>query len=231
MNYLQRISTSLLYIELYFFSVAQSQNNAGVAATVNGVKIFSKDLDTMVKTAESSGAKDSPELRGAILNDLVIREAILQDVKKNNLEKRGDNEARVKMATQNILIDLWFAEFMKAHPITDNELRTEYDRQAAITKDGKNSNEYKISQIVLGTEADANDIINKLNSGDFSLSQLAREKSLDKQSGANGGEMPNWVLPDQFVPPMGDTVVALSKGRVAKQICSHQFRVACNSIG
>ena len=138
----------------------------------------------------------------------------MQDVKKNNLEKRGDNESRIKIANQNILIDLWFAEFMKAHPITDTEIRAEYDRQAAITKEGKNSNEYKISQIILGSESDANDVIAKLNSGS-NFNQLAKEKSLDKQSAANGGEIPNWILPDQLVPPLGDTVIGLTKGKVA----------------
>jgi peptidyl-prolyl cis-trans isomerase C len=112
------------------------------------------------------------------------------------------------------LIDLWFAEFMKAHPITDSEIRAEYERQAAITKDGKNSNEYKISQIVVATETDANDVITKLNGGS-NFNQLAKDKSLDKQSAANGGEITNWILPDQLVPPLGDTVVGLTKGKVS----------------
>jgi peptidyl-prolyl cis-trans isomerase C len=210
----QSILISVLTLCISSPAIAQTQAPSTVAATVNGVKVFNKDLDLMVKAAEASGAKDSPDLRNAILNDLVIREAILQDVKKNSLEKRGDNEARIKIANQNILIDLWFAEFMKAHPITDAEIRAEYDRQAAITKDGKNSNEYKISQIVVATEADANDVITKLNGGS-NFNQLAKEKSLDKQSAANGGEITNWILPDQLVPPLGDTVVGLTKGKVS----------------
>jgi peptidyl-prolyl cis-trans isomerase C len=210
----QSVLVSILTLCISSASIAQTQPSSAVAATVNGVKVFNKDLDLMVKAAEASGAKDSPDLRNAILNDLVIREAILQDVKKNSLEKRGDNEARIKIANQNILIDLWFAEFMKAHPITEAEIRAEYDRQAAITKDGKNSNEYKISQIVVATEADANEVITKLNGGS-NFNQLAVDKSLDKQSAANGGEITNWILPDQLVPPLGDTVVGLTKGKVS----------------
>jgi len=210
----QSILASVLMLCMSSVVFAQTQSSNGVAATVNGVKVFNKDLELMVKTAEASGAKDSPDLRNAILNDLVIREAILQDVKKNGLEKRGDNEARIKIANQNILIDLWFAEFMKANPITDSEIRAEYDRQAAITKEGKNSNEYKISQIIVGSEAEANDVITKLNSGS-NFNQLAKEKSIDKQSAANGGEIPNWILPDQLLPPLGDTVVGLIKGKVS----------------
>lgn len=210
----QYVLASVIAMSISTVSVAQTTSNAGVAATVNGVKVFNKDLDIMVKAAEASGAKDSPDLRNAILNDLVIREAILQDVKKNNLEKRGDNEARIKIANQNILIDLWFAEFMKAHPINESELRAEYDRQAALTKEGKNSNEYKISQIILPTENEANDVLNKLNGG-ANFSQIAKEKSLDKQSALNGGEIPNWILPDQLVQPLGDLVISLTKGKLS----------------
>ena len=207
---------SLLAMSISTTLVAQTTTNSGVAATVNGVKVLNKDLDMMVKAAEASGAKDSPDLRNSILNDLVIREAILQDVKKNSLEKRSDNEARIKIANQNILIDLWFSEFMKSHPVNESELRAEYDRQAALTKDGKNSNEYKISQIILATEAEANEVISKLNSG-TNFGQLAKEKSLDKQSGVNGGEISSWILPDQLVPPLGDTVITLTKGKLSSK--------------
>ena len=203
-----------LVMALSSLPLVNAQNTASVAATVNGKNVLVKEVDAMVKAAQASGTKDSPELRNAILNDLVVREAILQDVKKNALEKRGDNEARVKMATQNILIDLWFVEFLKTHPILEEELKTEYDRQAGLTKEGKNSNEYKISQIVLTTELAAKEVINQLNVGG-SFSQLAREKSIDKQSGALGGEISTWALPDQLVPPLGDTVLALAKGGVA----------------
>lgn len=200
------LSSNVMYV--------QAQNNAGVAATVNGSKIYTKDLDLMVKNVTASGAKDSPELRNNILSDLVVREAILQDVKKTNLEKQGDNATRVKIAQQNILMDLWFADYIKSHPITDKDLHAEYDHQASLTKEGKNSNEYRISQIVVASEADADDILTKISNG-ASFSALAKEKSLDKQSGANGGEIGNWVLPDQVLPPMGDTIASLSKGKVA----------------
>jgi peptidyl-prolyl cis-trans isomerase C len=214
----QYVLIGLLAMGVSHAVVAQTAANSAVVATVNGVKVLTKDLDMMVKAAEATGAKDSPDLRSAILNDLVVREAILQDVKKNSLEKRGDNEARIKIANQNILIDLWFSEFMKAHPINEPELRAEYDRQAALTKDGKNSNEYKISQIILATENEANDVLNKLNGG-ANFSQMAKEKSLDKQSAVNGGEISSWILPDQLVPPLGDTVIGLTKGKlVAKPV-------------
>ena len=89
----------------FFFlglNTAYAQNNAVVV--VNGNKIMQKEVDVIVKNAVARGAKDSPELRQAIVNDLILREAILQDVKKNGIEKKGDNPEKIKLAQQQVLL-------------------------------------------------------------------------------------------------------------------------------
>ena len=156
---------SLLGIATLFFlgiSTAQAQNAAVVV--VNGTKIMQKEVDVIAKNAVLRGAKDSPELRQAIVNDLILREAILQDVKKNSIDKKGDNPEKIKLAQQQVLQELWFEEYLKAHPISEVDVRSDYDRQFNLTKDGKNSNEYKISQIIVSNESEAKDIISQINS-------------------------------------------------------------------
>jgi len=198
----------------FFFlglNTAYAQNNAVVV--VNGNKIMQKEVDVIVKNAVARGAKDSPELRQAIVNDLILREAILQDVKKNGIEKKGDNPEKIKLAQQQVLQELWFEDYLKAHPITESEVRADYDRQLNLTKEGKNSNEYKLSQIIVASEGEANDIISQINSG-VSFEKLAKEKSLEKTTGSQGGALPNWVLPDMVLQPLGDALVGLSKGKL-----------------
>lgn len=53
--------------------------------TVNGSKITSAQVDQWVVASVSEGAKDTPELRQSIVNDLVLREAVAQDAKKTDL--------------------------------------------------------------------------------------------------------------------------------------------------
>ncbi len=185
----------------------------GVLGTVNGSPITKKQLDDWVKNAVANGAKDTPELRQSLLNEVVVREAVLQDVKKAGLVSKENNEFKVRVAQQNVLMDLWFAEYFKSHQVTESDVKAEYDRQVSLTRDGRNSNEYKLSQILVATESEAEAIISKLNSGS-SFESLARERSLDKTSAAQGGAI-NWVLPDQIMPPIGDIVINLSKGKIA----------------
>ena len=194
-----------------FFSVtAQAQGSGQVLGVVNGGKVYVKQLEDWVKNAVANGATDSPELRKSIADELVVREAILQDVKKTGLATSPENDFKVKVAQQNILLDVWFANYFQKNPITEQAIKAEYDRELNLSKDPKNANEYKISQIVVANEKDAEDIINKLNLG-TSFETLAKDKSLDRNSAAQGGSI-NWALAGQFLPPVGDAVMALSKG-------------------
>jgi peptidyl-prolyl cis-trans isomerase C len=220
------ISTALSFT-LGGLGHAQTQASQ-VLGSVNGVKIYVKQLDEWVKNAVANGAKDDSGLRQQLINEIVVREAVLQEVKRSGLAVKPENDFKIKVAQQNVLMDLWFAEYFKNHPISDADVKAEYDRQANLTKDGRNSNEYKVSQILVSSEKDAEDIINKLNSGS-SFESLARDKSLDKTSAQNGGSV-NWAFPDQLMSPIGDIVLTLSKSKftqkpVKTQIGWHVIRL------
>lgn len=195
------------------FAMSFAHAQSGTIVSVNGTKITQKDVDDVVRNATARGAKDTPELRQAITNDLVIREALNQDIKKSGIEKKGDNPAKIKAAQQQILQELWFEDYFQRHPIPESDVRAEYDRLAATTKDGKNSNEYKFSQIVVATEAEANDIIKQINGG-ASFETIAKQKSIDQSTAAQGGAIPSWIMPDMVVPPLGDSLSTLSKGKI-----------------
>jgi len=207
------VFSSFLVVALPY-SVAQAQTNAtGVIVTVNGTKIMQKEVDGIIKNAIARGAQDSAELRQVIVNDLILKEAILQDVKKMGIDKKGDNPEKIKLAQQQFLQELWFEDYLKGHPINESDVKADYDRQANLTKEGRNSNEYKVSQIVVASEAEATSLITQINGG-ASFEKLAKEKSLEKSSGAQGGAISNWVLPDMVVAPLGDTLVNLTKGKL-----------------
>lgn len=197
------------------FSRLTHAQSSAVLGSVNGSKIYLKQLDEWVKNALDGGAADSPELRQSLLNELVIREAVLQDAKKNGLASRPENEFKIRVASQNALMDLWFAEYFQRHPLAESDLKVEYDKQIELTKSGRNSNEYKVSQILLASEKDAEQVIIRINAG-ASFEQVAKEKSLDKSTASNGGVV-NWALPDQLMSPIGDLVMNLSKGKINGQ--------------
>ena len=67
---------------------------------------------------------------------------------------------------------------------------------------------------MVATEAEAQDIIKQINAG-TKFETLAKEKSLEKVSGAQGGVV-GWVFPSQLTPPINDLIVNLGKGKVTQ---------------
>ena len=196
-------------------TVASAYSQSGpVLTTVNGSKIFTSQLNEMVALAVANGAKDSPELRQNVLDDLVVREVISQDIRKTGLLNKDNNALKLKLAQQNTLLDLWFEEYFKKNPVTESDIRAEYDRQAALSKEAQNSKQYEVSQIQVATEAEAAEIIQQINKG-AKFETLAKDKSVEKISGAQGG-LVGWVLPAQLAPPINMLIVNLDKGKVTQ---------------
>ena len=185
-----------------------------VLMTINGSKIYTSQVNEMVSMAVANGAKDSPELRQNILNDLMVREVITQDIKKTGLLNKDNNALKLKLAQQNTMLELWFAEYFKKNPVTESDVRAEYGRQALLSKEPQNSKQYEVSQIQVATEVEATEIIQKINKG-AKFEALAKDKSLEKISGAQGGVV-GWVLPAQLAAPINTLIVNLGKGQVTQ---------------
>ena len=194
-------------------AIAYAQSGP-VLTTVNGSKIFTSQLNEMVALSVANGAKDSPELRQNLLDDLVLREVISQDIRKTGLLNKDNNALRLKLAQQNTLLELWFEEYLKKNPVTESDIRAEYDRQVALSKEPQNSKQYEVSQIQVATEAEANEIIQQINKG-AKFETLAKDKSVEKISAAQGG-LVGWVLPAQLAPPINTLIVNLDKGKVTQ---------------
>jgi peptidyl-prolyl cis-trans isomerase C len=208
------LSKALITFSLLGAVITANAQSGPVLITINGSKIYTSQLNEMVTMAVANGAKDSPELRQNLLDDLVAREVITQDIKKTGLLNKDSNALKLKLAQQNTLLELWFEEYFKKNPVTESDVRAEYDRQAALSKEPQNSKQYEVSQIQVATEAEATEIIQQINKG-AKFETLAKDKSLEKISGAQGGVV-GWVLPAQLASPINTLIVNLGKGQVAQ---------------
>jgi peptidyl-prolyl cis-trans isomerase C len=211
---LKTLFKALIAFSLLGAVISANAQSGPVLITINGSKIYTSQLNEMVTMAVANGAKDSPELRQNLLDDLMAREVISQDIKKTGLLNKDNNALKLKLAQQNTLLELWFAEYFKKNPVTESDVRAEYDRQVAFSKEPQNSKQYEVSQIQVATEAEATEIIQQINKG-AKFETLAKDKSLEKVSGAQGGVV-GWVLPAQLASPINTLIVNLGKGQVAQ---------------
>ncbi len=190
----------------FAYAEEKSKLPSGAAAVVNGVTISDKTLDKIVKANVAQGQKESPELRKVILDELVARELFIQAANKQGLDKTPEVQERLAQLRQDLLIAALEGDYLKKHPITDSDLKAEYDRQINLIGD---SQEYNLKQIIVANEADAKAIISALKRGE-SFEKIAKEKSLDpsKEQGGNLG----WVLAKQIIPEIANVLANMSRG-------------------
>ena len=200
----QALSTASLAIAtVLVMPSAQAQN----AAIVNGKAIPSARVDEFVAALTQQGRPDSPELRTAVRDELIAREIFMQEAEKKGLSRHADVQRQLDSARQDILIRALIRDQLKTNPVTDADVKAEYDKLAKASG-GK---EYKARHILVDGEAEAKAITEQLKKG-ASFEELAK-KSKDTGSAARGGDL-DWASPDSYVKPFSDALVKLEKGKM-----------------
>ena len=183
------------------------------AATVNGVSIPQSRLDLRVKAAIAQGQPDSPDLRNAVRDELINIEVLAQAANKKGLNKQSEVVQQIDLSKQTILASAYIQDYVKSHPISDDTLKQEYDR---VNK-ARGTKEYKVSHILLKTEAEAKTVAEQLKNSKFE--DVAMDKSQDPGSSVKGGDL-GWAVPSNFVKPFSDAMTALNKGQISAPVQS-----------
>ncbi|MDY7574348.1 peptidylprolyl isomerase [Actimicrobium sp. CCI2.3] len=185
-------------------------------AVVNGKNIPSSRADLMVKQAATQGQADTPELRKMVKEELINREVLVQEADKLGLGNTADVKSQLEIARQSLVIRALVGDYVKKHPISDADIKTEYDKFKATAGD----KEYRARHILVEKEDEAKAIIVKLKAGG-KFEDLAKA-SKDPGSAANGGDL-DWASPASFVKPFSDAMVALAKGSYTEVPVKTQF--------
>jgi peptidyl-prolyl cis-trans isomerase C len=188
------------------------------AATVNGVPLSQRTVDMVAKQAASSGRADTPEARADIVQQLALQMVIAEEAVKKGLDKRPEVIDQLDMVRQSVLANAYVQDFIKNNPLSDEALKTEYER----IKANISGTEYKARHILVDKEADAKDVIARLRKDPGSFAKLAMEKSKDPGSKARGGEL-GWFDAKRMVPEFGAAVSKLEKGKFTETPVKTQF--------
>lgn len=185
-------------------------------AVVNGKAVPSSRADVMIKQMSAQGQQDTPQLRAMVKEELINREILIQEADKLGLGSHADVKSQVEIARQAIVIRALVADYVKKHPVSDAEIKAEYDKFKAQAGD----KEYHARHILVEKEDEAKAIIVKLKGG-AKFEDLAKQ-SKDPGSAANGGDL-DWASPASFVKPFSDAMVALKKGEITETPVKTQY--------
>ena len=180
---------------------------AQTAFTVNGQTVSVAEQNELMKVLADRGVKDQKQQLEAARSILAQEKLIEEAAKKANIAQ----DPAVKALIAERKTEIYSAELVRknaaAHPLTDADLKKTYEE----VKKQYDPNEIKVRHILVKTEQEAKDIIKSLNAGgDFAA--IAKEKSLDQGTAAQGGEIPFTNIRRIAIPGFAETAMALNKG-------------------
>ena len=211
MKLMTAIATAAMLATLAPLALAQN------VAIVNGKAVPSARVDALAQQIARSGRPVTPEMQGQLRDEVIAREIFIQEAQKQGLDTTEDFKIQMDLARQTILIRELFANYQKANPITDADLKAEYDRFVAANG-GK---EYRARHILVEKEDEAKAIIAQLKKGG-KFDEIAKKSSKDPGSGAKGGDL-DWAAPGNFVAEFSDAMTKLTKGKTTETAVKTQF--------
>lgn len=203
---------------MLLLSACHKGDSGPVAATVNGIPISKTRLDMIAQQRAMQGRPDTPEARKEIIDRLALPILAAQEAQKKGLDKKPETVSQLEMAKESILANAFVDDYLKNHSVTDQQLQEAYDKY----KSENSGNEYKARHILVAKESDAKDIIAQLKKNPKAFESIAKAKSTDPGSKANGGEL-GWFDPHQMVPEFGAALAKLKKGEMTQEPVKSQF--------
>jgi peptidyl-prolyl cis-trans isomerase C len=185
-------------------------------ASVNGKYISKAQLENLEKeiAMRAHGASFPKE---KLVEELVQRELLVQDALQKQLDKSPEYLEQLEEAKKSILTQTSLKNFFKTNPVTDAEIKAEYDSKIVA----ETGTEYKARHILVKTEEEAKKIIAQLDKGgDFA--KLANKHSIDAKESQNGGDL-GWFVSEQMVKPFSEAVAKLEKGKYTTTPVQTQF--------
>jgi peptidyl-prolyl cis-trans isomerase C len=134
-----------------------------------------------------------------------------------NLAEDPEVKQLVTEAENDAIRQIYIGRYLEQQ-ITDAAIKSRYDQKL---KENPPPEEVRAAHILVATEAEAKAIIDQVaGGGDFAA--LAKEKSTDKGSGANGGDL-GWFAKNVMVKEFADAAFAMQPGEVSKAPVKSQF--------
>lgn len=189
-----------------------------VVATINGENVTQADLDLAEADLAQQFAQLAPEQRRAAALSAVIEIRLMSaEARAKGLDKDPDFQKRLAFLDQRALHSAVIDKEV-AGSITDADIRAAYDKQVAATPP---QNEVRARHILVKTQAEAEAIIKELDAGK-NFEDIAKAKSTDTGSGANGGDL-GYFSAGQMVPEFEKAAFDLAPGTYTKTPVKTEF--------
>ena len=190
-----------------------------ILAKVGELTVTEAEVAEFIATLGQRGsAYNNPEGRKAVLNQLISNKLLLQDARRNLYEGEAAFREQLQKLKEGMLINYAGEKAIASARVDEAEARAYYDEHTAEFQTEESVN---ASHILVKTEEEANEILKKINAGEISFEDAAKEYSScpSKENGGNLGDFGR----GQMVPEFDSAVFAMAEGEVTSAPVKTQF--------
>lgn len=190
-----------------------------ILAKVGPLTVTQDEVEAFIEGLGQRGqAYNTPEGRRIVLEQLIGNKLLLLDAKRNLLETETEFKAQLAKVKEELLISYATNKVIEAVRVTDKEAREFYDAnpEQFIADETVNA-----SHILVETEEEALTLLAKINAGEISFEEAAKQFSTCP-SGQRGGNLGDFGK-GQMVPEFDKAVFSMEVGEISSAPVQTQF--------
>ena len=190
-----------------------------ILAKVGTLVVTEAEVDEFLENLGQRGASyNNPQGRKIILEQLIGNKLLLLDARRNLYEGEAEFRAELAKLKDNLLVSYAGNKVIAGVKITDKEVEDYYEanKERFVGEATVNA-----SHILVDTEELALELLAKINRGEISFEDCARENSScpSKENGGNLGDFGQ----GQMVPEFDQAVFAMEVGTISAAPVKTQF--------
>ncbi|HTR84575.1 MAG TPA: peptidylprolyl isomerase [Reyranella sp.] len=190
-----------------------------VVATINGQQLRLSEIE-IAQQALPPQYRSMPlkAVFPALLDRIVDSKLLVQEGRKNHVTDDPAFKKRMAFVEEQVIQDFWIQKEI-ARRVTPEKMKQRYEERL---KSMPSEEEVHARHILVSTEDEAKALIDELKKPGASFEKVAKEKSTDKASGAEGGDL-GWFKKTDMVPEFANAAFALKKGELSAKPVKTQF--------
>ena len=190
-----------------------------ILAKVGALTVTENEVNEFLAELGQRGqGYNTPEGRKAILEQIISSKLLLLDARHNLYETEPEFKAELAKVRESLLINYAGSKILSSVKVNDEDVKKYYEDNIDRFKQGETVN---ADHILVDSEEKALEILSKIESGEMSFGDAAKEYS-SCPSGQRGGNLGDFGR-GQMVPEFDKAVFELEVGEITKAPVQTQF--------
>ena len=185
-------------------------DNSKILAVVGGASVTENDVMQMIASMGAKGQQyANPQGQAMILEQLIVQKLFLADAKRNMMEYDPGFKAELARVKDDLLFQFAVGKALEKVTVSDEDARKFFNENPDQFAGQKT---VSASHILVSEESKANELLEKIQAGEISFEDAAKQNS-SCPSGANGGSLGEFGR-GQMVKEFEDACFSMEIGEI-----------------